>query len=328
MTNQTTELTTKLKPRKTLIAVWDNPPNPNAVVWFADATAERDDLVKLLGRPVLDATPSGHPARVKRAIQYPLDILRKTPHGRFASIMRGVLVDHPQYQRVGIITHRTLEATLKQLGDLFTPRIVKSSYFGSGLDRASNDWHERCDVVIVAGTPRVPTIAVQRRLMQNGDVTSAAEIGGWGECHWKGMTESGQEMLVAGRGYKHPVWNRAHRSLVRAAIVQAAGRGRTLLDTGCDVIVISTEECGLPLIDATDIGLSETEVSVLTILATYRHKSLNSIQDSCADVPALSTAVIADRLGMKERGTRQILARLESRGRIRRQGERGGWLMI
>ncbi len=277
---------------------------------------------------MFDATPKGCLARVKRVIQYPLDVTRKMSPGRFVSIIRGLLAEHSHYQRVGVITHRTLEATLKKLGEPFAGRLVKSSYFGSGADRASNDWHERCDVVIVAGTPRLPTDAVRRRLIQFGDVASAAEDGDWGACHWKGMTEAGREVLVEGRGYNHPAWECSHRGLVRAAIIQAAGRGRTLLETGCDVIVISTEECGLPLVNSTDIDLSETEASVLAILATYRHESLNSIQDSGAYAPALSTAAIADRLGMKERGTRKVLAGLESRGLARRLGERGGWLRV
>lgn len=277
---------------------------------------------------MFDATPTGCLARVKRVIQYPLDITRKMPPGRFVSIMRGLLAEHSRYQRVGVITHRTLESTLKKLGELFAGRVVKTSYFGSGADRASNDWHERCDVVIVAGTPRVPTNAVRRRLIQFGDIASAAENGGWGACHWKGMTESRREVLVEGRGYRHPAWERAHRGLVRAAIVQAAGRGRSLLETGCDVIVISTEECGLPLVNSTDVALSETEASTLAILSAYRHESLNSIQGSCADAPTPSTTAIANRLGMKERGTRKVLAGLESRGLVRRLGERGGWMLV
>lgn len=277
---------------------------------------------------MFDATPSGYLTRVKRVIQYPLDITRKMTPGRFVSIIRGVLAEHSHYQRVGVITHRTLEGALKKLGELFAGRLVKNSYFGSCADRASNDWYKRCDVVIVAGTPRLPTNAVRRRLMQFGDIASAAEDGRWGSCHWKGLTEAGREVLVEGRGYTHPAWERAHRGLVRAAIIQAAGRGRTLLETGCDVIVISTEECGLPLVNSTDIALSETEVSTLAILTAYRNESLNSIQDSCSYAPALSTAAIADRLGMTERGTRKVLGELESRGLARRHGERGGWLLV
>lgn len=309
-----------------MIAVWENPPSPNAVVWFADATTERDDLAKLLGKPVLDATPTGHLARAKRVVQYPLDIVRKMPADRFLSVMRGILAEHPHYRRVGVITHQTLEETLKKVGSSFAGRVVKTSYFGSGSDRASNDWHQKCDLVIVAGTPRIPTNAVRQRLIQFGDVTSAAEDGRWGSCYWKGTTEAGKEVFVEGRGYNHPAWERAHRGLVRAAIIQAAGRGRSALETGCDVIVISTEECGLPLVNSTDFDLSENEVDAISVLASYRNESLNSIKGFCSYAPALTTAEIADRLGMTERGTRNILSRLESRGLVQRLGERGGWL--
>ncbi len=252
--------------RRMLAGLWKNLPSENAAVLFSDATANRDDLEALLGRPVTDVTPSGHLARVKRVVQYPLDIVRATSHSRFASIIRGVLTEFRSARYVGIITHRPLVGAIKKLGEPFAGRLVKAAYFGSGSDRASNDWHERCDLVIVAGTPRVPGEAVQRRLIQFGDFTSAGEDGRWGPCRWKGTTETGEKLIVEGRGYDQRAWERAHRSLVRAAIVQAAGRGRTLLDTGCDVAVISTEECGFPVVSNPDIELSETEVKALVVI--------------------------------------------------------------
>ena len=70
----------------------------------------------------------------------------------------------PQYQRVGLITHSTLTACVKRLEQSFGERIVQTAYFGSGNERASNDWYKLCDLVIVAGTPRVDTSAIRARL--------------------------------------------------------------------------------------------------------------------------------------------------------------------
>lgn len=318
--------------RRMLHGFWKNLPSENAVVLFSDATANRDDMEALLGRPVIDITPAGHLAHAKRVVQYPIDLTRDASAAKFLSLIRGVLTEFPNARRVGIITHRLLVAALKKLGEPFTGRIVKSTYFRSGADRASNDWHERCDLVIVAGTPRLPGDVVQRRLIQFGDFTSAGEDGQWGEIHWRGRTEIGAEMIVTGLGYGHPAWERAHRSLVRAAIVQAAGRGRTLLETGCDVAIISTEECGSPVVNDTDIGLSETETKALAVITDLsEQESYRSIKAfvpiGVPYVPTISTSAIAHRMGLTERGTQKILTRLESRRLICRQGERGGWML-
>ena len=186
----------------------------------------------------------------------------------------------------------------------------------------------------VAGTPRVPSEAVQRRLIQFGDFDSAGAAGGWGTICWRGQTESGRDVIVEGRGYDHPVWERAHRSLVRSAIVQAAGRGRTLLENGCDVAVISTEESGFPLVNNPVVGLTETEAKLLAVLSdlsaeklykTYR--AFPPMRSGSADASWVTTADLAQRLGLSERQTREILTGLESRRLVRRDGERGGWMV-
>ncbi|MEK6262247.1 MAG: hypothetical protein AABP62_26920 [Planctomycetota bacterium] len=70
----------------------------------------------------------------------------------------------PQYQHVGLITHSTLTACVKRLEQPFGNRIVRTTYFGSGSERASNEWYKLCDLVIVAGTPRVDASAIRARL--------------------------------------------------------------------------------------------------------------------------------------------------------------------
>jgi len=329
--NPNEPMTGSTKHRK-LVGVWKNLPNENAVVLFSDATADREDLEAMLGRPVIDITPVGHLANVKRVVQYPIDLTRSASPKRFVSVIRGLLTEFRDARRVGVITHWPLIATLKKLGEPFARRIVKSTYFGSGSDRASNDWHERCDLIIVAGTPRVPGEAVQQRLIQFGDIKSAGEDGRWGPCRWKATTETGEELIVEGRGYDHPAWERAHRSLVRAAIVQAAGRGRTLLENGCDVVIISTEECGILVVNNRDIELSEAEANALAVITDLSeqesYKSIKTLVPiAVPDVPTISTNEVARQMGLTGRGTQKILTRLESRRLICRVGERGGWTL-
>lgn len=162
-------------------------------------------------------------------------------------------------------------------------------------------------------------------MFQFGDFASAGEDGRWGDVRWRGRTEAGDEVIVVGRGYEHPAWERAHRSLVHAAIVQAVGRGRTLLENGCGVVVISTEECGFSVVN-------NSEAEVLAILAELSeqesydtHKTLVPI--AAPDARIVSTDEIAHRLELSNRGTQKVLARLESRRLIHRLGERGGWML-
>lgn len=325
--NPNEPMTGSTKHRK-LAGVWKNLPNENAVVLFSDATADREVMEAMLGRPVIDITPVGHLTNVKRVVQYPIDLTRKTSPVRFVSVIRGLLTEFRDARRVGVITHSSLITSLKKLGEPFAGRITKSTYFGSGSDRASNDWHKRCDLIIVAGTPRVPGVAVQQRLIQLGDFKSAGEDGCWGPCRWKATTETGEELIVEGRGYDHPAWERAHHSLVRAAIVQAAGRGRTLLETGCDVVIISTEECGFPVVNNTNIGLTESDAKVLAMLSDLSAEKLYiSIKTLPPMRSPIRTAALAQLLGLKERQTREILTSLESRQLVQRDGERGGWLV-
>ncbi len=312
--------------QKYLIGMWRNLPNADSVVLFADATANAEDLEALLGRSVSDVTPTGHIERVKRIVQYPQDVTKHTAKNRFLSLLRGILVEHKHCSRVGVITHQKLKGYVRELEEPFFSRIEMQTHFHSGEDRASNTWHKECDLVIVLGTPRLPTLAVQTRLIQWGDFAAAGRDGNWGDLHWRGKTESGKEVVTAGRGYNDPAWERAHRSLVRAGIIQSAGRGRSSLEDGCEVVVVTTEECGFPIADVVDIELDETDAKLLATLAgaspvfPYR-----DIQGISGDAPVFKTADLARIVDLAESQTRDRLTRLESRGLIVRVGERGGW---
>lgn len=332
--------------RKIIIANWRNIPSNNSTVLFCDATAGHDELEMYIGKPVVDITPDGHVERSKRVVQFQKDITRKTSAKSFCATIRGVMSMYPEARRVGVITHRPLVSYLNLIGESFAARIVKATYFGSGADRASNDWYKQCDLIIVAGTPRVNSVVVQQRLIQFGDYGAAGENPDWGEVLWRGLTEAGQEVIVTNRGYRHPLWHKAHRSLVRAELVQAAGRGRSILEDGCEVAIISTEECGFPLvnqIESRTSSLAQCEISLLTYLRDLSAENLPTANLSAENPkrisiekapissgmpkspPMRSTAEIAVAIGLKERRTREILSGLECRGLVARHGDRGGW---
>ena len=242
--NGITELT------KSVIGVRHNTPPTNAVIWFNDATITTDRLAMILNHDVQDCTPEGHLARQKKAVQVLRDVTRRTTNRIFANILRGVLADRPQFSRIGVIGHRPHIPVLKSLEPEFATRIAKSTYFGSGEERSSNEWHLQCDLIIVAGTPRIPPSAIAEYLVQVGEVGAACRQPEWGAVYWHGSTESGEPVKVTSAGYQDEAWRRADRDLVRAQLVQAVGRGRGILETGCEVLVLSNEECGLLISDA------------------------------------------------------------------------------
>lgn len=308
--------------RKRVTGIWTNLPSKTATVWLCDATADLDHLQSVVPN-AKDRTPSGHVKLAKSVIQFPQDVTRQTKQSSFQNTLRGLLAMFPQYRRIGLITHSTLTACVKRLEQPFGGRVARTAYFGSGNERASNDWYKLCDLVIVAGTPRVDASVIRARLCQLGDFDAAGIEGDWGELQWRGRTVSGQTRGVCGRGYQHPAWRKAHRSLVRSAIVQAAGRGRGVLDDGCDVIVISNEECGLTLADRPTIpDLTDKHSEAARLVAEL------SATDASKNVgrQPVTTVRLSESLGVGERETRYILNDLEGLGMVRRVGERGGWL--
>ena len=308
---------------KTAIGFRDNRPSRSASTWFNDATLSADTLEAVLRCEVQNKTPGGRLELQKKAVQILRDITRSTSPRIFANIVRGVLADRPQFSRIGLICHRPHVAALQTLEPEFARRIAKVAYFGSGEDRSSNAWHQMCDLIVVAGTPRVPPSTIATYLVQIGDVGAACREPKWGTVKWDGRTESGEPVTVSARGYHDEAWRRAHRDHVRASIVQAIGRGRGILETGCEVVVLSTEECGLVISDS---GLQALNGSSARVLA--------ALQELCAEIPnkyflenaAHKSTSVAAKAGLSVRQTQDILGDLERRGLVLRRGERGGWL--
>ena len=328
--------------RRNVLAVWHNPPPfDSAAVWFNDATASKERLAFVLGTKVTDKTPEGRIELVQRAVQIPKDITRKTSGKTVAGLLRGLLTAESSFLRVGVICHRPHVEAVKSLGGEFQQRIAKVSYFGSGDERASNEWHRDCDALIVLGTPRLPPQAVESFLIQCGDVAAATRQPVWETYRWRGVTESGKLRDVEARGYRDEVWRAADRELVRAELIQAIGRGRGILDDGIPVIVLSTEECGLRLADADQNSspLSETDERLLAALDTLSlSPPFGTPPNAKKDIlgktgvpkggdamPFVPVSELATLMKKSDSWLRELLGRLEGRGLVERDGQRGGW---
>lgn len=303
----------------------NNTPPADIVTWFSDATMTADLLSSILGAPVTNKTPEGRLELQKKAIQIPRDITRQTSVTTVAKLLRGVLIDRPEARRAGLICHRTHLAVLTEMESIFASRIVKSAYFGSGEERSSNAWQHECDLIIIAGTPRVPPDAVSSYLIQIGEIGAACREVQWGPLKWETRTEAGETIVIKGSGYADPVWRRAHQDLVRATLIQAIGRGRGILEDGCEVVVLSTEECGLPISDSSLAPLNKTSELILTRMSELSTESpiYNYIGKT-----VVKAAELAVQAGLSLTVIRDSLRLLEERGLVSRVGERGGWRLV
>ncbi len=310
--------------RKEVTAVLHNPPPSGAVVWFCDATLDRRSLAAVIDGPVQDGTPDGLIPLKREPLQYVRDITRQTSHKIFLGIVRGLLCQHRDRQRIGIITHSNLTPVLQHLDQEFADRIAHVAYFGSGEERSSNRWHETCDLILVLGTPRVPPATIMAHLAQTGRLEATQKSPRWDEVHWYARTVSGEERKFTGRGYHDEVWLRAHRNLVRATLRQAIGRGRGILENGCDVIVVSSEECGLKVIDEPVPLFNERLIVVWRELQKLAAEKSNRY---LLDKPAVSTSELAIPLKFPDRSLRVALQQLEGFGLVHRDGPRSGWIL-
>lgn len=306
-----------------IVVTYCNLPNENATLWLSDGTADKDLLEHGIGRPIIDATPEGRLALAHTVTQHAIDITRQTSRASVQDLVRGVIASRPGCRRVGIIGHSKHTKAVEQLGPPFDARIAKVSYFGSGQDRGSNEWLKAgCDLIIVAGTPRVDEITIRQLLHRCGEIDALNGDGDWGDLSWQGFTTSDKPRVIQGRGYRDPVWRKVHRSKVRAGIIQAAGRARALLESGCDAVLLTTEETRFPLAEPEqDVEpLTESETAVFGALSAVVPLILLSNNRACAQ-----SEVVAQECGLSLRQTQEMLTRLERRGMVCRIGERGGW---
>lgn len=317
----------------------------HAAVWLHDATADPAEIAALTGMPVVDRTPRGKLKGHWPVVQVPFDVTKGMTDRTFVAALRGLLAAFPQYQRVGLITHLNHLAAAIGSGRKYAlepelrQRIAKAAHFFGTQTRGSNSWLETCDAIFVVGTPRPKQSVVKSRMLRRPDFQEAANRdGGWGPIEWTGNDTTGDERTVKGLGYRDPAWAEAHRLIVHAELRQAVGRGRSILETGMPVVVVTTENLGLALVDVEVKPFLESEAEVATTMrklseqfATEKVKApegqvsgtnhYNIIVGACS----VSSADIAHAIGKGDRYVRNVLSKLESSGYVERIGQRSGW---
>ena len=244
--------------RRSVCGIRQNHLPAKTPVWVNDATGNSDDTEAMTGRSVQDMTPAGDLERQHPVLQIPLDVTKGTKRPSVISMVRGIVMRLP-YDRIGVITHLkhvpAINGTAKSgpvLESEIRDRITRIEHFRSGESRGSNGWLEDCDCLIVVGTPRVPPAAIKSRLFKLGMPAAAArseDWTAWGRDYWSGVTATGRRVTVQSRAYRDHDWHRAHQAIVRAELIQAAGRGRSITESGIPTVILSTEDLGLPILD-------------------------------------------------------------------------------
>ena len=308
-----------------------------------DATADAEDVAAVAGVPVTDRTPAGRLEGFHPITQVTDDITRGASSRTVAGVVDAFLESHPGVQRLGIIGHQHhvrdligTDTTAGLLGHQLG-RVAMSCWFGAGPDRASNRWHIDCDHVLVLGTPRINPGEYRRWLVGHGlEDAARLEDGGWGPRPWEGVTVDGDPVVVQRGGYQDPSWDRAYRATASAGLMQAIGRGRSLLGEGVPVTVITNEPLGLPirpLADATPAAIRETVQVVTGLLAGDPRSAKSPIENpyrgNCASsVP--HAQVVTDlmaRFGIRRRAAQlRIVAAIDA-GRLTRSSRRG-WVQV
>lgn len=292
-----------------LVAGWRPRLPATTPVVMLDATGDADDIAAATGRVVEDCTPAGHLEAAQRIEQIPTDITRRTSLDVVANLVDAFLRDHPEVERLGVIGHSVhIKGLIDQagLGESTRARIVKWCYFGQGPERASNDWHQTCDHILILGTPRANPGDHRRWLAQHGQPEAAAGGGDWGARRWEGRRADGSSVVVEGAGYRDDAWQRAYVAVSQATLHQAIGRGRAILPGGKPVTILST--------DATTHQIGQT----LRPLPTAQRQTVEVVRD-CAVSPIEKPYRENRTNGAR---TKAVVEALEKQGVSRRAAQR------
>jgi len=334
---------------KNIIGVWDTKIPPCATTWLCDGTADFDEIATIVGGPIHNATPAGRLELQHPILQITADVKQKTAPGVVSKLLAGVLARFPDAERIGVICHRCHVATVRGTGHGSTitaamaKRITKVEHFRSGASRGSNDWFESCDLLIVLGSPRVPPRGIKTRLIQTGRVMAAARDGKWHTDYWSGITTTGKRQIVKTLAYRDHEWYSAHRSIVRAELIQSVGRGRGVCENGIPVVVISNECLNFPILDETEFE-PLTEIQVLALKAVFefsvdsrlgkmsdskdnteRTFFLNTITLGKMSLNPVFGTLVGLKLKITTRHADRILGALSRRDLVEKISERGGW---
>ena len=304
----------------------------NKRIVYLDTTANQELLTRALFRqtvagvdltamsgacqPMKDLTPTGSVAIAQRPIQIPeLDITIGSDHDakakRLARYIVALIAKH-DYQRISVIGHsKHTDAIKKYVPSEFHWRLLDFFYFRQG---GSNYWHNmRCDCLIVAGTPRVPTEAVRDQL---------AAFGYWGvtipdmvscQVHIDGQT-------FVSRKYASADVQMVYEYLVNAPLLQAIGRSRPLQsEVRCDTYILSNAiiPSWYPRIEPPGVLNEITDRTVDVSQAVARLSK---------DGKDVSTTAIATHLAMGARYVREVLQVARNLNLVIQVGERSGYL--
>jgi hypothetical protein len=186
----------------------------------------------------------------------------------------------------------------------------------------------------VLGTPRIPPAGIRARLIRAGEGSAAAADGNWGEIRWQGRTAAGQTVEVEGRGYRDANWRSATEGQTVASLLQAVGRGRSCLAEGVPVVVVTTENLGVVLVETEAVPVvtrvvREAAEAVSHCSGFPKRESLAKPEQPPGGVqcPAgVSTTAVANVLGKSVNRTSELLGKAEKARLIFRSAyHRGGW---
>jgi hypothetical protein len=299
---------------------------------LSNTTTDLDELATMVNRPINTITPLGGVPLVQPVVQIvpKYDVTRERNIYHVVDILRGVLHDLPQYQRVGALCHSThYEKLIEKLREPYSSRITLLAYFCEGLSRGSNEWITQCDVMIILGTPRPGTPAIRERLVQNGNIQAArltSEQADWHLEKWIGTTETGESREITTARYRDENWHRAYTNICKAQLKQAIGRGRGILPTGIPVYLISQEDTSR--IRTPPAGRVSIAAAPFAPLRQWQLEVLRVLEGTSSAAP-LKTSDVAKALHLSTvnrvlMSTNRTLTTLMESGRVRFQRAGGG----
>ena len=211
-------------------------------VWLCDATAELENLRSVMPE-VIDRTPAMHVTAHHRLLQLPdFDITRGQstgPKSTVAKVLRRLLPMFPNKRRICLFCHSNQVDGIRQ--SQFA-NVTMIHYFHAGIARGSNSLYREHDWLVILGTPRAGGSAtVIDRLVQLGEIDALNAPPEWGKRAIQITDNRRRTRVIEVRGYGHPVWNRAYKSIVEPELKQTIGRARYVLPDGCDVVVVSSQ---------------------------------------------------------------------------------------